>query len=129
MTKKTILIADDEPNIVNLVKIILGKEYRYLEADDGEKVLNLLKKHRPDLILLDVMMPKVNGFEICEMLKKDSTLKKIPIAMVSAKAQERDIIQGLRLGADYYITKPFDPERFEMQIKAILKKAKKNERA
>jgi DNA-binding response OmpR family regulator len=118
--RKTILIADDEPNVLDLIKLILGDKYNYLEAENGEHALKHLKKCMPDMIVLDVMMPKLNGYELCEMLKKNEKTKGIPVVMVSAKAQEKDIIEGLRLGADYYITKPFDPVKFERQIAQIV---------
>ncbi len=118
--KKVILVADDEPHILQLVRLILQEKYRILEAEDGEAVLEILEKTRPDLILLDVMMPKINGFELCEQLKNNPETKDITIMMLSAKAQERDIIQGLRLGADHYITKPFDPAGFEKLIDEVI---------
>jgi len=106
---KTILIADDEPHIVDLLRLILDQKYKLLIAVDGQETLDILKEHKPDLILLDVMMPYINGFEICERLKKDPKTRGIKIAMLSAKTQEKDIMEGLKLGADYYLTKPFDP--------------------
>jgi len=121
MKKKTILIADDEPHILELMKLILNENFNVLTASNGLIVLEIVKKTKPDLILLDVMMPGINGYEICEKLKKDSETKNIIIAMISAKTQEKDIMEGLRLGADYYLTKPFDPSVFEKKINQMLK--------
>jgi len=81
----------------------------------------MVKENKPDLMLLDVMMPEINGYEICERLKKDPNYKDIIIAMVSAKTQEKDIMEGLRLGADYYLTKPFDPGHLEQKVGEMLK--------
>jgi len=118
--KKVILVADDEPHILDLIRLILEDKYEVLVAEDGKETLDILNKNRPDLILLDVMMPKINGFEICEKLKKDKKTKDIRIAMLSAKTQEKDIIKGLRLGADYYFTKPFDPANFEKKVEELI---------
>ncbi len=122
--KKHILIVDDEENIVELIKLSLGKRYSYSCAYDGEKAREIIfeKKTIPDLIILDVMMPKLNGFELCEELKKKRSTKGIPIILVSAKVQEKDIIQGIRLGAEHYITKPFDPEKLSELVKKTISK-------
>lgn len=118
--KKKILIADDEENLLNLVKLTLEDEYELIEARDGEEVFRLLEQTKPNLILLDVMMPKINGFDICEKLKKNKKTKDILIIILSAKGQERDIIQGMKLGADEYITKPFEPSELRKKIKEML---------
>lgn len=119
-SKKQILIADDEKHIIDLMKILLQEKYDLLTAENGKDVLELLNINKPDLMILDVMMPEINGFEVCEIIKKDSKMKDIIILMISAKAQEKDIVQGLKLGADYYMTKPFDPLIFEKKIDEIL---------
>ncbi len=118
--KKKILIADDEPNVLMLVRLALESDYDLIEAIDGEDAMLKIKEHQPDLILLDVMMPKVNGFEVCQRIKADDALKSIPVVIVSAKAQERDIVQGLDIGADMYITKPFDPVKLESLVKRFV---------
>lgn len=117
---KKILVADDEPHILQLVRMILEESYEIIEAGDGEEAYRLISEKKPDLVLLDVMMPKMNGYEVCQKMKQDPRTRDIKIAMLSAKAQEKDIIQGLKLGADYYLTKPFDPERLKGDIKKIL---------
>jgi len=119
--RKTILVADDEPHIIELIQLILGSRYKLVCVENGEQAMEQLVKIRPDLILLDVMMPKVNGFEICEKLKGDKKTSNIKIAMLSAMTQERDIMKGLKLGADYYLTKPFDPITLEEQVSKMIK--------
>ncbi|MFW6014030.1 MAG: response regulator transcription factor [Nanoarchaeota archaeon] len=118
---KKILIAEDEENIVELLKLILSDDYKIDVVKDGKQTLSYIKKNKPDLLILDVMMPNLNGFEVCEKLKHDEKTKDIKIAMLSAKGQKRDILGGLQRGADYYITKPFDPEELKEKIREILK--------
>jgi len=118
---KTILIADDEPHILSLLKMMLEEKYKLFFASDGEEALKELRKHRPDLVLLDVMMPKVNGYEVCEKIKSDPKTRDLTVVMLSAKTQERDIMKGLKLGADYYLTKPFDPLQLQKQLEEMLK--------
>ena len=119
--RKTIVVADDETHILDLVRLILGEKYRLIMAEDGIETLAAVEKHRPDLVLLDIMMPRLNGFEVCERLKASPETAGIRVAMLSAKAQERDIIQALKLGADHYITKPFDPVAFERKVEELIK--------
>ncbi len=107
--KKTILIADDEPDIVETLKFLVESEgYACLTAFDGESALNLAKEHKPDLIVLDVMMPKINGYKVSRLLKFDAKYSDIPVLMVTARTQEEDKLIGKETGADEYITKPFD---------------------
>lgn len=107
MTK--ILIVDDEKDIVETLSFMLKtKGYEILTAYDGEEGLKLAKEERPDLIILDVMMPKINGYKICRLLKYDAKYKNIPIVMVTARSQEGDKLIGEETGADKYITKPFE---------------------
>lgn len=107
--QKTILIADDEPDIVETLKFLLESEgYRCLTAFDGEEALKLARDNLPSLIILDVMMPKINGYKVSRLLKFDVKYKDIPILMVTARTQEEDRLIGEETGADEYITKPFD---------------------
>lgn len=107
MTK--ILIVDDEQDIVETLSFMLKtKGYETLYAYDGEEGLKLAKEEKPDLIILDVMMPKINGYKICRLLKYDAKYKNIPIIMVTARSQENDKLIGEETGADEYITKPFE---------------------
>lgn len=119
IAKKTILIADDEPDIVETIKFLVESEgFLSLTAFDGEKALKLAKEHRPDLIILDVMMPKINGYKVSRLLKFDAKFKDIPILMVTARTQEEDKIIGEETGADEYITKPFEIESILEKINA-----------
>ncbi len=107
MTK--ILIVDDEKDIVETLAFMLKqKGFEIISAYDGEEGLKLAKEANPDLIILDVMMPKINGYKICRLLKFDSRYKNIPIIMVTARSQAQDIAIGEETGADEYITKPFE---------------------
>ncbi len=119
---KVILIADDEPDIVETIKFLVESEgYECLTAFDGESALNLAKERMPDLMLLDVMMPKINGYKVSRLLKFDAKYKNIPILMITARSQEEDKIIGEETGADEYITKPFDIDEVLAKIKVYLK--------
>ena len=120
--KKTILIVDDEEPIINLLEYNLEKEgYNLIEARDGETGLKLAFDKKPDLILLDLMLPRIDGLTVCKRIR-NSPLN-IPIIMISAKAEEIDKILGLELGADDYITKPFSVRELVARVKANLRKA------
>ena len=120
MTKK-ILIVDDEKDIVETLKFILESEgYDCVVAYDGEETLSLAKNENPDLIVLDVMLPKINGYKVCRLLKFDSKYKHIPILMVTARTQAEDKIIGEETGANEYITKPFDIETITTLVKQYL---------
>ncbi len=107
---KKLLIADDEDGIRSLVRMTLEADsYEILEARDGEEALALAREHRPDLILLDVMMPGASGVEVCRALKSDASTSGITIIMLTAQAQEEDREEGVAAGADDYFTKPFSP--------------------
>ena len=106
---KKILIVDDEKDIVETLSFMLqAKGFECIAAYDGEEGLNLAKKVNPDLVILDVMMPKINGYKICRLLKFDNKYKNIPIIMITARSQDEDKIIGEETGADEYITKPFE---------------------
>lgn len=118
--QKTILIVEDEPPIVDILVYNLKKEgYNTLEATDGEMGLNIAIEQRPDLILLDVMLPKMDGLTVCKRVKQTYN---VPILMISAKDEEIDKIVGLELGADDYITKPFSVRELMARVKANLRK-------
>jgi two-component system alkaline phosphatase synthesis response regulator PhoP len=117
-----ILIVDDEKNIVELIKFHLKKEnYKVIEAYKGKDALDLYRKEKPDLIILDVMLPDMGGFEVCKTIRKES---RVPIIMLTAKGEEIDKILGFELGADDYITKPFSPRELLARIKAVLKRTR-----
>lgn len=118
---KTVLIVDDEKDIVETLKFILESEgLNCIVAYDGEEALNLAKTKAPDLIVLDVMLPKINGYKVCRLLKFDSNYKQIPILMVTARTQEEDKIIGEETGANEYVTKPFDIETILSLVKKYL---------
>ncbi len=117
-----ILVVDDEQDIVEtMVFMLKQKGYDCIWAYDGEEGLRLAKEESPDLIMLDVMMPKINGYKICRLLKFDSRYKNIPIIMVTARGQEQDIAIGEETGADEYITKPFEFSNVFEKIEKHLK--------
>ena len=123
MKKEKILIVDDEKDIIELIQYNLEKEgYVVNHAFSGEQCLVYIKSEIPDLILLDLMLPEINGIEVCKILKKDSATSKIPIIMLTAKGEDIDIILGLELGADDYITKPFNTRELLARVKAILRR-------
>jgi len=105
--KMRILIADDEPNIRSLVSSMLGKDYVVLEASDGEEALNIARRQKPDLVLMDIMMPKVDGYSTCSIIKTDQATKGIPVVMLTAIGYELNKELAKKIGADGYITKPF----------------------
>ena len=116
-----ILIVDDEPNIVLALELLMKREgYDVQSVDDGQKVFDALKEFRPDLIILDIMMPKMDGYEVCQRIRADASLKDISIIMLTAKGREVEREKGLALGADYYVTKPFSTREVMMRIKEIL---------
>ncbi len=116
-----ILIADDEPNIVISLEYLMKKEgFETAVATDGEAALQLAAEFRPDLILLDVMMPKKSGFEVCESLRTDPAQVGVKIIMLTAKGRETEVTKGLALGANAYITKPFSTKDLIVQIKSLL---------
>ncbi len=122
MTNKTILIADDEADIVETLAFMLeAQEFNVITANDGEAALLKAKEERPDLILLDVMMPKINGYKVCRLLKFDKQYNNIPILMLTARSQDEDRAIGEETGADEYITKPFDIEEVVEKVKEYLK--------
>jgi len=122
MDKKRILIVDDQKDIVELIRFKMENEgFECLVAFDGEEGLQKAKKEVPDLILMDIMMPKINGYQVCRLLKSDENYKNIPIIMLSAKDQESDKFWGKESGADDYITKPFNFEELFQKIQGYLK--------
>jgi DNA-binding response OmpR family regulator len=120
--KKKILLVDDELDLVDMVKIRLESwGFDVLTAYDGQDGLNKAKKEVPDLIVLDLMLPRIDGFKVCRMLKFDEKYKKIPVILFSARAQDSDKKMGSEVGADAYITKPFEPAVLLDKIKELLK--------
>ena len=123
MNQKKILLVDDEPDLVETVRFPLEMEgYQVLVAHDGEEGLNQARWESPDLIILDLMLPKLDGYKVCRLLKFDERYKHIPILMLTAKAQEKDRLLGKETGADDYMTKPFDIDRLMEKVKFYLTK-------
>jgi DNA-binding response OmpR family regulator len=121
MAKPRVLIVEDEPNIVLSLEFLLERAgYETVTAADGEAALELVRRRRPDVILLDVMLPRRNGYEVCRAVKADPELAAIPVIMVSAKGQEVEILKGLELGAASYVTKPFGNAEILEAIRAVL---------
>ena len=121
MNKKKVLIVDDETDIVETIKFNLEfEDIECIEAYDGEEALLKARSERPDLILLDVMLPKIHGYKIARLLKFDESYKHIPIIMLTAKAQESDIKTGEETGADEYVTKPFDMDMLVALVEKYL---------
>jgi len=121
MAKGRILVVDDEIYIVHILDFSLGMEgYEVLTALDGEQALEKARAEKPDLIVLDIMMPKLDGYETCKRLKADPEVKDVPVILLSAKGRNVDQKVGFEVGADDYITKPFSPRKLVERINAIL---------
>src|SRR3954462_2252052 len=125
MTQRaTVLVTDDERDLLELVRYNLEKEHiDVITATDGQSGLEIGLKHKPDLVLLDLMMPGMNGLEVCKQLRGDARTKRVPIIMLTAKAAETDKIVGLEMGADDYIVKPFSVRELLARVRAVLRRA------
>lgn len=120
MTKK-ILIADDEQNIVISLEFLMKREgYAVSIANDGEEAVAMIRSEQPDLVLLDVMMPKKSGFEVCQEIKSDPRLQSVRILMLTAKGRDTEVAKGLALGADGYMTKPFSTKELVERVRNML---------
>lgn len=123
MAKTNILVVEDESDIRELIRYNLAREgYGVLEAESGERALMVARESNPDLILLDLMLPELDGLEVCRRLRRDYPQLQTPIVMVTAKGEEADIVAGLEVGADDYITKPFSPRVLTARIRAVLRR-------
>lgn len=116
-----ILIADDEPNIVISLEFLMKREgFEVLIAQDGEEAVDKIRSEMPDVVLLDVMMPKKSGFEVCQEVKADASLRAVKILMLTAKGRDTEIAKGLALGADAYMTKPFSTRELVERVHSLL---------
>jgi DNA-binding response OmpR family regulator len=121
MSQKRILLVDDEVDLVETIRFSLENEgFTVLVSYDGEDALNQARKENPDLILLDLMLPKLDGYKVCRLLKFDERYKHIPILMLTARTQEKDKLLGKETGANDYITKPFDTDELLKKVKSYL---------
>jgi len=117
---RKILAVDDEKSIIRLIEVNLVHEgYNVVTASDGKEALEKVAREQPDLVVLDVMMPFLDGFEVLHELKKDPDTRDIPVIMLTAKAQDADVFNGYRSGADCYLTKPFNPKELNAFVKRI----------
>ena len=123
MKKQKIIVVEDEPDLVDVVTYNLKREgYLVLAAQRGDEGLNLIRSEVPDLVLLDLMLPGMDGLSICRQMKSDTSLSEIPIIIASAKGEESDVVIGLEMGADDYLAKPFSPRELLARIKAVLRR-------
>lgn len=123
MSKQTILVVDDERDLLDLIEYNLKKEgFNVLKAENGEQGIAVAREHNPDLILLDIMMPKMDGLEAVEIMRKDDALKRTPIIFLTARSDEKTEVEGLNKGGDDYITKPISTTKLISRIKAVLRR-------
>lgn len=124
--KPKILLVEDEVDLVELLQTRLGNNgYDVDAAYDGKQAVEKVRRNRPDIIILDIMLPKMNGYEVCDIIKKDANLKNIPIVVLSARVQDADKKKAFEAGADAYITKPFDSADLMKAVENYLKKSQK----
>lgn len=116
-----VLIAEDEPNILESLRFILDREgWEVLTAEDGEEAMAFLRRHRPDIVVLDVMLPKVNGFEILKSIRADDHLRQTPVMILTAKGQEKDRKLAIEFGANLFVTKPYSNMEVVNQLKSLV---------
>ena len=122
--RASILIIEDDPDIVELLQYNLEREgHRVLSSKNGEEGLSRARARKPDLVLLDLMLPGMDGLEVCRRLKQHDSTREIPVIMITAKGEESDVVIGLELGADDYVTKPFSPREVVARVRAVLRRA------
>ncbi len=124
MSKKTILLIEDEPDITELIRFNLENErFQVVSSETGEQGCRLAGELHPDLIILDLMLPDMSGIEVCKLLRRQEGLRQIPIIMATARDSEADVVLGLELGADDYITKPFSVRELSARVRAVLRRS------
>ena len=120
---KEILIVDDEPNVVVPIQFLMEQQgYRVMIAERGEDALDLIYQYKPDLVILDIMLPGIDGYEVCEIVRLNPNYRNVKIIFLTAKGREEEIAKGLALGADAYITKPFSNAALVAKVKELLEK-------
>jgi len=123
VSKQTILVVDDEKDLLDLIEYNLKKEgFEVLKAENGEQGIQTAREEKPDLVLLDIMMPKMDGLEVCDVLREDKDLSRIPIIFLTARSDEKTEVEGLNKGGDDYITKPISTTKLISRIKAVLRR-------
>lgn len=123
MNRNKIVVIEDEPDIVEVVSYNLKREgYNVLSVDRGDEGLNVIRNQSPNLVILDLMLPGMDGLSICQQMKADPIIRDIPIIIISAKGEESDVVIGLELGADDYLSKPFSPRELLARVKAVLRR-------
>lgn len=122
MGRAKILIVDDQPSIIKMARVKLDKEFEVYEANNGEEALKMVESAKPNLIILDVMMPKMDGFEVNRRLKQNEQFKKIPVIMLTARGSFEDQTDALEAGIEEYVTKPFNPQKLVDTVKEVLEK-------
>lgn len=128
MTNQTILVVDDEQDLLDLIEYNLKKEgFKVLKAENGVEALKVANESLPDLVLLDIMMPKMDGLEVCDKMRSDANLKHIPIIFLTARGDEKTEVEGLDTGADDYVTKPISTTKLISRIKAVLRRFSETE--
>ena len=121
LTKKKILVVDDEKALVSLVTLHMQMAgYEVFFANDGWSAIDICKRDKPDLVILDLMLPKLNGWEVCRRIREDDSIKDIAVLMLSARSEVDDKVRGFNVGADDYVTKPFSPKELVARVKRIL---------
>ena len=126
---KHILVIEDDPDIVELLRFNLEREsYRVMSATTGSEGWSELQREQPDLVILDLMLPEISGFDLCRRLRRDARYQHLPVIMLTARSEEADVIAGIELGADDYITKPFSPRELVARVGAVLRRAGRAER-
>ncbi|MDX6556945.1 MAG: hypothetical protein QOD86_3140 [Miltoncostaeaceae bacterium] len=120
-TRSVVLVADDDRDILDLLAFRLGRAgYEVVSASDGEEALRLATERRPDLAVLDVMMPKLDGYEVTRRMRADEATKRIPVILLTARVQEHDVARGFEVGADDYMKKPFSPAELRARVQTII---------
>jgi len=124
---KKILVIDDEKDFRDLVEKVCSKEFEVVSVGDADEGLKILKKKLPDLLLLDINLPRVGGYTLCQQIRADENLKKLPVIMLTVRRRKEDQLKGLELGADDYVTKPFEPKELVVRIKRALERCGNHE--
>jgi two-component system alkaline phosphatase synthesis response regulator PhoP len=123
LSKQTILVVDDEQDLLDLIEYNLKKEgFAVIKAENGLEGIKAAKEHKPDLILLDIMMPKMDGLEVCNQIRQDQEIRKTPIIFLTARGDEKTEVEGLNMGGDDYVTKPISTTKLMSRIKAVLRR-------